>query len=62
MISEKVPTKIKILIFQTVVRPTLLYGFEPWPMSAKRRKVNGHNIDDDCADCNGCEPAGTSEK
>ena len=30
-----VPTKLKILINQTVIRPTLLYGCETWPMSVK---------------------------
>ena len=33
-----VPTKMKLLIYQTVVRPTLLYGFETWPMSVKDEK------------------------
>ena len=27
--------KLKILIYQTVIRPTLLYGCETWPMSVK---------------------------
>ena len=25
----------KLLIYQTVIRPTLLYGCETWPMSVK---------------------------
>ena len=33
--DTKVPTKLKILIYQTVIRPTLLYGCETWPMSVK---------------------------
>ena len=33
--DKKVPTKLKILIYQTVIRPTLLYGCETWPMSVK---------------------------
>ena len=34
--NKKVPTKLKILIYQTtVIRPTLLYGCETWPMSVK---------------------------
>ena len=33
--DKKVPTKLKILIYQTVTRPTLLYGCETWPMSVK---------------------------
>ena len=31
--DKKFPTKLKILIYQTVIRPTLLYGCETWPMS-----------------------------
>ena len=31
--DKKVPTTLKILIYQTVIRPTLLYGCETWPMS-----------------------------
>ena len=33
--DKKVPTKLKILIYQSVIRPTLLYGCETWPMSVK---------------------------
>ena len=33
--DKKVPTKLKILIYQTVIRLTLLYGCETWPMSVK---------------------------
>ena len=33
--DKKVPTKLKILVYQTVIRPTLLYGCETWPMSVK---------------------------
>ena len=33
--DKKVPTKLKILIYQTVIRTTLLYGCETWPMSVK---------------------------
>ena len=34
--SEKtIPTKLKLLIYQTVIRPTLLYRCETWPMSVK---------------------------
>ena len=36
--DKKVPTKLKILIYQTVIRPTLLYGCETWPMSVKDEK------------------------
>ena len=33
--DKKVPTELKILIYQTVIRPTLLYGCETCPMSVK---------------------------
>ena len=33
--DKKVPTKLKILIYRKVIRPTLLYGCETWPMSVK---------------------------
>ena len=36
--GKKVPTKLKILIYQTVIRPTLLYGCETWPMSVRDEK------------------------
>ena len=36
--DEKVPAKMKLLTYQTVVRPTLLYGCETWPMSVKDEK------------------------
>ena len=32
------PSKLKLLIYQTVIRPTLLYGCETWPMSVKDEK------------------------
>ena len=38
MCDKKVPTKMKLLIYQTVIRPTLLYGCETWPMSVKDEK------------------------
>ena len=38
MSDKKIPTKLKLLIYQTVIRPTLLYGFETWPMSVKDEK------------------------
>ena len=33
--DKKIPTKLKLLVYQTVIRPTLLYGCETWPMSVK---------------------------
>ena len=33
--NKKVPTKMKLLIYQTMIGPTLLYGCETWPMSVK---------------------------
>ena len=36
--DKKVPTELKILIYQTVIRPTFLYGCETWPMSIKAEK------------------------
>ena len=33
--DKKVPTKLKILLYQTVIRPMVLYGYETWPMSVK---------------------------
>ena len=34
----KIPTKLKLLIYHTVIRQTLLYGCETWPMSVKDEK------------------------
>ena len=31
--DKTIPTQLKLLIYQTVIRPTLLYGCETWPMS-----------------------------
>ena len=36
--DKKISTKLKLLIYQTVIRPTLLYGCETWPMSVKDEK------------------------
>ena len=36
--NKKIPTKLKLLIYQTVIRPTLLYGCETWPTSVKDEK------------------------
>ena len=36
--DKKIPTKLKLLIYETVIRPTLLYGCETWPMSVKDEK------------------------
>ena len=36
--DKKIPTKSKLLIYQTVIIPTLLYGCETWPMSVKDEK------------------------
>ena len=36
--DKKIPTKLKLLIYQTVIRPTLRYGCETWPMSVKDEK------------------------
>ena len=36
--DKKVPTIMKVLIYQTVVRLTLLYGCETWTMSVKDEK------------------------
>ena len=36
--DKKIPTKLKLLVYQTVIRPTLLYGCETWPMSVKDEK------------------------
>ena len=60
--DKKSPTKLKLLIYHTVIRPTLLYGCETWPMSVKYEKRIGNNIDENGAMCNGSEPARTPEK
>ena len=36
--DKKIPTKLKLLIYRTVIRPALLYGCETWPMSVKDEK------------------------
>ena len=33
--DKKVPTKLNLLIYQTVIRTTLFYGCDTWPMSVK---------------------------
>ena len=55
--DKKVPTKLKILIYQTVIQPTLLYGCETWPMS-----VSGNNRDENGAMGNGSQPVRTPEE
>ena len=36
--DKKIATKLKLLIYQTVIRPTFLFGCETWPMSVKDEK------------------------
>ena len=36
--DKRIPTKLNLLIYHTVIRPTLLYGCETWPMSVKDEK------------------------
>ena len=36
--DKKIQTNLKLLIYQAVIRPTLLYGCETWPMSVKDEK------------------------
>ena len=36
--DKKVQTKLKLLIYQAVIRPTLQYGCETWPMSIRDGK------------------------
>ena len=36
--DKKIPTKVKLLVYQTVIRLNLLYGCETWPMSVKDEK------------------------
>ena len=36
--DKKITTTSKLLIYQTVIRPTLLYSCETWPMSVKYKK------------------------
>ena len=55
--NKKIPTKLKLLIYQTVLRPTMLYGCETWPMSVK----DGRQILEWC-DGQWGEPFGTQEK
>ena len=51
--DKKVPTKTKLLIYQTAIRPTVRYGFETWPTRAETRMVRW---------AMGGEPVGTPEK
>ncbi len=44
--DKKVPTKLKILIYQTVIQPTLLYGCETWPMSVLRDEKRNREEND----------------
>ena len=36
--DKKMPTKMKLMVYQIVIRPSLLYGCETWPMSVKYEK------------------------
>ena len=36
--DKNIPTKLRLLIYQTVIRPTSLYGCETWPISGKDEK------------------------
>ena len=61
--DKKIPTKLKILIYQTVIRPTLLYGCETWPISVKdEKRRHGNKRDENGAMGNGGEPVRTQEK
>ena len=35
--DKTIPTKLKLLVYQTVIRPTLLYGCETWPVKDEKR-------------------------
>jgi len=35
--DQKVPKRLKVLIYKTVIRPVLLYGAETWPVTTLRR-------------------------
>ena len=61
--DKKVPRKMKLLIYQTVIRPTLLYDCDTSPMSVKdKKKTYGNNRDENGAMGNVREPVGTSDK
>ena len=48
MISDKkMSTKMNVLIYKTVVRPTLLYGCETWSMSVKDKKRKATTVSDE---------------
>ena len=53
---------MKALLYNTVVRPTLLHGCETWPVSARdeTRKRNDNDRYEDGATDDGREPSGTS--
>ena len=51
---------MKVPIYQTVVRPTLLYGCETWQMLAKDEQRMPATYKDGAMG-NGCEPAATSD-
>ena len=36
--DKKMPTKLKLMAYQTLIRSTLLFGRETWPMSVKDEK------------------------
>ena len=40
--NKKVPTKTRLLIYQIVIRLTLLYGCETWPVSVKDENRDGN--------------------
>ena len=50
------------MIYQTMIRPTLLYGCEAWAMSVKDENASDNNIDENGAIGKGGEPVRTQEK
>ena len=41
MCDKKVPTKLKVLLYKTSIKPTLTYGSETWPVTQRmEEKLN----------------------
>ena len=59
--DKKVPTKMKLLIYQTVIGATLLYGGRNMANISERLKAYGNNSDGNGAMSNGGEPVRTTK-
>ena len=60
--DKKIPTKLKLLIYQTVIRPDFALRMRNMANVSQGRKAYGNNRDENGAMGNGREPVRTPEK